>query len=339
MTIRFFYHSPETAQEALAYFFSNLDQFIDLKSEIFGNEELYRTSIPGCAAGGLYVGCRQVSIGDLLRLYDMRIWCVNKTERELFYLYRVTGSPLSGMNTCQAWGAKTKKFVTVSFDHFGDLAFPAFRLESPSFFEKKVSRQAFDLFLPLKEKIEQFHKAQIKEEQRRLFREKSDHITQERTDKNGITSLMRFCETGAIKNVIRCWLKNPLFFDAVTKDGRALINFAAKDLSCLRYVIKKKKTFSYFSAIADACETSSEVEKRLDLLKQLGFDINGANVHSETPLMVAVQTFNVRALKWLLKVGADKAVKNAEGETAYDIARENSRVFDFKELTEQLKPH
>ena len=333
MTIRFFYQSPETDYESLGYFFSHLDQFVDLKSEIFCNERLYRTNISGCAAGGLYLGCRQLSIGDLLHLYDKQLWCVNKT----FYLYRVTGSPLSGMNTCQAWETKTKKFVTISFDHFGDLAFPAFRLDNPSFSQKEVSREAFDLFWPLNEKTAYFRKEQIKEDQRRLFREKSDQITQERTDKNGITSLMRFCETGAIKNVIRCWLKNPLFFDAVTKDGRTLINFAAKDLSCLRYIVKKKKTRFYFSPIADACELSSEVEKRLDLLKQAGFDINGANVHSETPLIVAVQTFNVRALKWLIRAGADKTVKNAEGKTAYDIARENSYIFDFRELTEQLK--
>lgn len=258
---------------------------------------------------------------------------------ELCYFYRVTGSPLSGMNTCQIWNQDQKKFMTTSVDSFGRLAFPAVRLERKTFGETKVSRRAAELFAPLNEKIERFYFEKALEEKRRAFFEKVHEEIKEQTDKNGVTSLMRFCESGALKKVIRIWLKEPQRFNAAARDGRTVINFAAKDLACLKFILKKGKTAYRFSPLADVCETSPDIEERLDLLMRAGVDIDATNPDKETPLIVAAQTMNVRALKCLLAAGADKTVKNAEGKTAYDIAVENGVVFDFGRLTEELKPY
>ncbi|MGN1080219.1 MAG: ankyrin repeat domain-containing protein, partial [Alphaproteobacteria bacterium] len=97
------------------------------------------------------------------------------------------------------------------------------------------------------------------------------------------------------------------------------------------------KTAYSFSPLADACEISPDIEERLDLLIRAGVDINETNPDKETPLIVAAQTLNARALNRLLSAGADKTAKNAEGKTAYDIAVENSAVFDFGPLTGKLK--
>lgn len=339
MSMCLFYNPPETAVEPLNYFFSGLDEFMALKAEIFRCEELYQTKIPGCAAGGLYVGCYPLSVGDLLYLYETDKWRMKNKNGELCYFYRVTGSPLSGMNTCQIWNQDQKKFMTTSVDSFGRLAFPAVRLERKTFGETKVSRRAAELFAPLNEKIERFYFEKALEEKRRAFFEKVHEEIKEQTDKNGVTSLMRFCESGALKKVIRIWLKEPQRFNAAARDGRTVINFAAKDLACLKFILKKGKTAYRFSPLADVCETSPDIEERLDLLMRAGVDIDATNPDKETPLIVAAQTMNVRALKCLLAAGADKTVKNAEGKTAYDIAVENGVVFDFGRLTEELKPY
>lgn len=339
MNMCLFYNPPETAVEPLNYFFSRLDEFMALKAEIFRCEELYQTKIPGCAAGGLYVGCYPLSVGDLLCLYETDKWRMKNKNGELCYFYRVTGSPLSGMNTCQIWNQDQKKFMTTSVDSFGRLAFPAVRLERKTFGETKVSRRAAELFAPLNEKIERFYFEKALEEKRRAFFEKVHEEIKEQTDKNGVTSLMRFCESGALKKVIRIWLKEPQRFNAAARDGRTVINFAAKDLACLKFILKKGKTAYRFSPLADVCETSPDIEERLDLLMRAGVDIDATNPDKETPLIVAAQTMNVRALKCLLAAGADKTVKNAEGKTAHDIAVENGVVFDFGRLTEELKPY
>lgn len=337
MRMRLFYNPPETAVEPLNYFFSRLDEFIAVKSDIFRCEELYQTKIPGCVAGGLYVGCRPLSVGDLLCLYGAGKWRITDKNGEICYLYRITGSPLSGMNTCQVWNQNQKKFMTISVDSFGCSAFPAMQLEKKAFSGGKVSRRAAELFAPLHEKIQRFYFEKTLREKRRVFLEKVHEEIKERTDKNGVTSLMRFCESGALKKVIRIWLKEPHRFDVVAHDGRTILNFAAKDLSCLRFVLKKGKTAYSFSPLADACEISPNIEERLDLLIRAGVDINETNPDKETPLIVAAQTLNGRALNRLLSAGADKTAKNAEGKTAYDIAVENSAVFDFGPLTGTLK--
>lgn len=339
MTIRIFYNPPETAAEPLAYFFSRLDEFMTLKAQIFCHKELYRTKIPGCAAGGLYLGCYPLSIGDLLYLYDTGKWRITAENGDLYYLYRITGSPLSGINTCQVWNENQKKFMTISADSFGRLAFPAVKLKRKVFSGKKISRRAADLFDPLNKMIERFYFETAAAEKRRAFLEKRNEEIKERTDKNGVTSLMRFCAGGALRQVVRIWQKEPHRFDAAANDGRTVINFAARSLPCLRFVLKKGKTRYNFSPLADACEMPADIDRRLDLLIRAGMDINAANPETETPLIVAAQTFNVRALNRLIAEGADKTIKNAEGKTAYDIVAQNSAVFDFGCLPEKLKPY
>jgi hypothetical protein len=62
------------------------------------------------------------------------------------------------------------------------------------------------------------------------------------------------------------------------------------------------------------------------------FNYQGKNEQLYTPLMIAVMSKNVDFVKRLLKDGADPVLKDAEGKTALDIAKERN----IKEAVEVL---
>ncbi|HEV2601145.1 MAG TPA: ankyrin repeat domain-containing protein [Candidatus Babeliales bacterium] len=66
---------------------------------------------------------------------------------------------------------------------------------------------------------------------------------------------------------------------------------------------------------------SEEVQKLLDR----GAYINVKDKDGETPLMIAVRFRNVGLVKFLVNAGADIAIKDRYGRTAYHIARENQQ--------------
>ena len=145
---------------------------------------------------------------------------------------------------------------------------------------------------------------------------------------------------------------------------------AANDLSVLRFLREHGKTdVSETPVIWNACETGNDVKERLDLLFELGANINikggkeepaivyaarrgnvdavrwlvahGANINAQdkdgdTPLIVAAEAFNVKAIRWLLKHGADTSATNANGETARDIVLKNKDIFNWQEILKLL---
>ena len=65
-------------------------------------------------------------------------------------------------------------------------------------------------------------------------------------------------------------------------------------------------------------------KKAMDLLIDLGANINGVDQEGNTPLHFAVQSGSERSVKKLLVRGSDKFIKNAEGNTPYDVAVKNN---------------
>lgn len=92
------------------------------------------------------------------------------------------------------------------------------------------------------------------------------------------------------------------------------------------------KDNAYFEKGYDE-ESANGIVEVIKLLigKMDHFDVNEG---SYTLLMRAASTGNIALVKYLLSIGADKAIKNSDGNTAYDYAIDNAHV----ELAELLKP-
>ena len=158
------------------------------------------------------------------------------------------------------------------------------------------------------------------------------------TEKNiqtGVKTLLENCAKGQLDRV-RYVLNNfPQIFDRA--ESKDLLLSAANDLSILRFLCDCGKTdVSDAPVIRNACKSKKDVKERLDLLFELGADINAKNGDGEPPIVVAAEAFNIKAIRWLLKHGADKTATNANGETARDIVLKNKEAFDWKNVLKSL---
>ncbi len=65
-----------------------------------------------------------------------------------------------------------------------------------------------------------------------------------------------------------------------------------------------------------------------------GADVNKANYQGDTPLHTAAFWGIEANIKLLLQYGADRSIKNKNGETAYDVAM----AMGYTDLAKLLKP-
>ena len=116
--------APTTDKGAISHLFNNLDFIISHKNEILSSQEYSNIKIPGIYVGGLYVGMHNLSLGDILNLWDKTEWHTKNR-----YYYSIIGTPLSGMNTAHWYDIETKKFNSGTYFngklHFLGLAKPA----------------------------------------------------------------------------------------------------------------------------------------------------------------------------------------------------------------------
>jgi ankyrin repeat protein len=88
-------------------------------------------------------------------------------------------------------------------------------------------------------------------------------------------------------------------------------------------------------------EIAKEIERRQGLrstdiataLVERGANVNAANVHGVTALMIASARGNIPMLGLLLEAGADPSLKSKAGKMAIDIARENLNEDAVKSIT------
>ncbi len=302
--IKINYSASPKDWDTLLYFYKNIDAFIEQKAAILEDTRFYDAFIYGMGIGGLFVGERDVSIGEALRLYETS-WKIEE-DGDVLYLIHMSGSPLSGGNQCTMWSVKKQDFISYSYKSFSIARWPAHELKRPVF--KKTNGKENDtllkLFSPIILGIKTFEYKYQKEQDKLAFQDKIKRQREIKTDKNGVTSVMRYCETDNLKQMTRIWLNDKQAFDAISNDGRTMINFGARHLNALKFLIKKGKTDFTLSPIADACEMKENVKERLNLLLELGADINGKNYLNETPLEVAKTTLNEPAIEWLKEHGA-----------------------------------
>lgn len=116
--------APAADQGAISHLFNNLDLIIANKNKILSHESYSNINIPGIFVGGLYIGMYEMSLGDILYLWDKTQWHENSR-----YYYNIIGTPLSGMNTAYWYDIKSKQIESGTYYdgrlHFMGLAKPA----------------------------------------------------------------------------------------------------------------------------------------------------------------------------------------------------------------------
>lgn len=356
------------------YFFDHIEEFIALKDAIDATPAVYSLDGGGTTSLLGKYGFRKIELrlGDLITLYANGQWCDDKKN---VFLYKILQFPPPGSMGVyrSAWNRKERKYET---DPCG---FP----DSETLFEqaKKIvedrDRNAKKKKVLLEKKNELMKLVQplidylrhANEDCKCLgFARPMNGQISEKDIKTGIETLLENCEKGYSDRVR--YVKNnfPQIFDRA--ESKNLLMSAANDLSVLRFLREHGKTdVSETPVIWNASETGNDVKERLDLLFELGANINikggkeepaivyaarrgnvdavrwlvahGANINEkndadEPPVVVAAEAFNVKAIRWLLKHGADTSATNANGETARDIVLKNKDIFNWQEILKLL---
>ena len=109
--------APSADHKLLSYLFNNIDSVLKHRAEILLTDRFRNICIPGMYVAGLYIGMRQLSLGDMLNLWEKTEW-KNGTK----YYFSIIGSPLSGINTAHWYDLDSKQFGTGSYRN-GNLGF------------------------------------------------------------------------------------------------------------------------------------------------------------------------------------------------------------------------
>ena len=107
-------HNPEI--ELLS---KNIDLLLANARQIFQNESYSNIHVKGSGIDGLYIGHLNLSLGDLICLWQKDLWKDGKK-----YYYHLGGSPLSGMSFC-SYFSDAKIGCDKSNPSFGTLFKPA----------------------------------------------------------------------------------------------------------------------------------------------------------------------------------------------------------------------
>ena len=83
------------------------------------------------------------------------------------------------------------------------------------------------------------------------------------------------------------------------------------------------------------CIAKDRMPLARSLIKTVGVDINCCNVEGTTPLMAAVEFGSIDMIKLLLSFNPDTSLRNAHGQTAYDLALEKNDATRLKLLDRQ----
>lgn len=126
-------HNPEI--EILS---KNIDLLLANAKQILQNEAYSNIHVKGSGIDGLYVGHIDLSLGDLIQLWQNDLWKNGKK-----YYYHLGGSPLSGMSFC-SYFSDAKSGCDKSMPSFGMLFKPAANVLR----EKQENTNAIPLPLP-----------------------------------------------------------------------------------------------------------------------------------------------------------------------------------------------
>ncbi len=112
---------PARDTRVLDLLFRNLDALLSKGEAVVSNPNAYALSVPCTGIFALYVAYPRLYLGDLLRLWtDFSNW-----HSDGMYTYAVYGSPLSGMNRCNGFNAKSGEYEAYEKESLNVLAHDA----------------------------------------------------------------------------------------------------------------------------------------------------------------------------------------------------------------------
>ena len=120
MTVTHYVSAPDTKDNELKALFENIQLIEKNKYLIIRTPEYYNISITGFGVFPLYVPSVKLHLGDMLILWEHTAW-----KQDDVYFYSMTGSPLSGSNSCRVWSEK-KGFHHAESKTFRALLAPAY---------------------------------------------------------------------------------------------------------------------------------------------------------------------------------------------------------------------
>ena len=120
MTVTHYVSAPDTKSDELNALFENIQLIEQNKYLIIRTPEYYNISITGFGVFPLYVPSVRLHLGDMLILWEHTAW-----KQDDVYFYSMTGSPLSGSNSCRVW-SKEKGFHHSKSKTFRALLAPAY---------------------------------------------------------------------------------------------------------------------------------------------------------------------------------------------------------------------
>ncbi len=358
----------EYYREYYIYLFDHIDEFIALKDAIDATPAVY--SHDGGGITSILRGKFELRFGDLITLYANGQWC--DREKNVF-LYKMLQDPIGSKDVhVYGWNKEEKEFDR------GPSTFP----DTDTLFEQarrvtqykpqagkevplETQNRLAELFRPLKEYTRH---ADNDFKCLGFARPINGQIT-EKNIQTGIETLLENCMEGELDKV-RYILNNfPQIFDRA--ESKDLLLSAANHLGVLRFLRDYGKTdVSDAPVIWKACKSENDVKERLDLLFELGADINikgrkeepaivyaarqgnvdavqwlvrhGADINTpdkdgDTPLIVAAKFKNLEAIRCVLQNGADVSIKNNDGETVWNAVRKRRKTFDWEEVPALMK--
>ena len=108
--LKFTVSAPHIDNGAITCLFNNLDLILANHAKILSCKKYRNIKISGLFVGGLYVGMYELSLGDILTLWQTTGW-----KNDSKYYYNIIGTPLSGMNNTHWYNAITKQFESGSY--------------------------------------------------------------------------------------------------------------------------------------------------------------------------------------------------------------------------------
>ncbi|MBQ8785374.1 MAG: hypothetical protein IJZ59_04955 [Alphaproteobacteria bacterium] len=120
MTVTHYVSAPDTKDNELKALFENIQLIEKNKYLIIRTPEYYNINITGFGVFPLYVPSVKLHLGDMLILWEHTAW-----KQDDVYFYSMTGSPLSGSNSCRVWSEK-KGFHHAESKTFRALLAPAY---------------------------------------------------------------------------------------------------------------------------------------------------------------------------------------------------------------------
>lgn len=161
----------------------------------------------------------------------------------------------------------------------------------------------------------------------------------------GVKDSQRHQSIDQSANIIKLLLEagaNPFIRDSTLSKKTALDQ--SKDDSKFMSIVEKlinnaleKRAVKLIEAAKLSAERYEEASRIIENLVKIGVNINAQDELGITALMWAVSRNNKRLVELLLKLGADRKIKNNHNETAAEIAR-TAGFEDIAELLEKTEP-